>query len=46
MNREEARAAFPVLERIAFLNAGSFGPLARTTVGAMQERLQLSLIHI
>ena len=23
-------------ERVAFLNAGSFGPLARTTVGAMQ----------
>ena len=43
MNREEARAAFPVLERVAFLNAGSFGPLARTTVGAMQERLQRDL---
>ena len=43
MNREEARAAFPVLERAAYLNAGSFGPLARTTVAAMQERLQRDL---
>jgi len=43
VNREEARAAFPVLERAAYLNAGSFGPLARTTVAAMQERLQRDL---
>jgi L-cysteine/cystine lyase len=32
---EEARAAFPVLERVAYLNAGTNGPLARTTVEAM-----------
>jgi L-cysteine/cystine lyase len=32
---EEARAAFPVLERIAYLNAGTNGPLARPTVEAM-----------
>jgi L-cysteine/cystine lyase len=43
VNREEARAAFPVLERVAYLNAGSFGPLARGTVDAMQERLRLDL---
>ena len=28
MTFEEARAQFPVLERIAYLNAGTFGPLA------------------
>src|SRR5438270_6587570 len=32
---EEARAAFPVLERYAYLNAGTNGPLARATVEAM-----------
>jgi len=32
---EEARAQFPVLERFAYLQAGSVGPLARATVGAM-----------
>jgi L-cysteine/cystine lyase len=34
---EEARAAFPVLERYAYLNAGSAGPLARRTYDAMVE---------
>jgi L-cysteine/cystine lyase len=32
---EEARAQFPVLERIVYLQAGSAGPLARVTVEAM-----------
>lgn len=31
------RAGLPVLERIAYLNAGTFGPLPRTTVEAMEE---------
>jgi len=31
----EARARFPVLERIAYLNAGTFGPLSRSTVDAL-----------
>jgi L-cysteine/cystine lyase len=31
------RARFPVLERFAYLNAGTFGPLARTTLDAMAE---------
>jgi L-cysteine/cystine lyase len=31
----EERVRFPVLERFAYLNAGSFGPLARTTLAAM-----------
>jgi L-cysteine/cystine lyase len=34
---EEARAAFPVLERYAYLNAGSVGPMARATYDAMVE---------
>jgi selenocysteine lyase/cysteine desulfurase len=34
---EEARAAFPVLERWAYLNAGSVGPLARRTYDAIVE---------
>jgi L-cysteine/cystine lyase len=34
---EEARAQFPVLERYAYLNAGTNGPLTRATVGAIGE---------
>jgi L-cysteine/cystine lyase len=34
---EEARDAFPVLERHAYLNAGSVGPMARSTYEAMVE---------
>ena len=34
MTFEEARALFPVLRRAAYLNAGSFGQLARWTVEA------------
>jgi len=34
---EEARAAFPVLERYAYLNAGSVGPLAQRTYDAIVE---------
>ena len=35
MTFEQARAAFPVLERYAYLNAGSAGPLAQATYEAM-----------
>ena len=35
MTFDEARAQFPVLDRIAYLNAGSMGPLARATVEAI-----------
>jgi selenocysteine lyase/cysteine desulfurase len=35
MNFAEARARFPLLERIAYLNAGTSGPLAVATVEAM-----------
>ncbi len=34
---EEARAQFPVLERYAYLQAGSVGPLAHGTLAAMRE---------
>ncbi|HXV03892.1 MAG TPA: aminotransferase class V-fold PLP-dependent enzyme [Gaiellaceae bacterium] len=37
MTFEEARAAFPVLERYAYLNAGSVGPMARRTYEAVVE---------
>lgn len=38
MNYDEARRQFPVLERLAYLNAGTNGPLARATVAAMNEQ--------
>ncbi|HEX4324077.1 MAG TPA: aminotransferase class V-fold PLP-dependent enzyme [Gaiellaceae bacterium] len=45
MTFEEARAQFPVLERVAYLNAGSIGPLPRAVVGAMQARLERDLVE-
>jgi L-cysteine/cystine lyase len=35
---EEARDLFPVLERFAYLNAGSLGPLSRATLEAVEAR--------
>ncbi len=43
MTFEEARAQFPVLERLAYLNAGTNGPLARPTVDAMAAQEQADL---
>ena len=43
MTIEEARGLFPVLERVAYLNAGTFGPLARPTVDAMRTELDRDL---
>jgi L-cysteine/cystine lyase len=40
---DEARAEFPVLERLAYLNAGSIGPLAKRTAAAMAARLAVEL---
>jgi L-cysteine/cystine lyase len=40
---EEARAQFPVLERVAYLQAGSAGPLARATVEAMRAEEERNL---
>ncbi len=38
MTYDEARSLFPVLERFAYLNAGSLGPLTRSTLDAMEAR--------
>jgi len=38
MTFDEARALFPVLERYAYLNAGTLGPLAQPTLDAMAAR--------
>ena len=45
MTYAEARAEFPVLERFAYLNAGTLGPLARSTLAAMDARLRLDQEH-
>jgi L-cysteine/cystine lyase len=43
VNFDEARAQFPVLDRLTFLNAGSMGPLATATVDAMVARQRTDL---
>ena len=40
MTSAEARALFPVLDRIVYLNAGTFGPLARATADVMAEQVR------
>ena len=45
MTYEEARAQFPVLEQFAYLQAGSVGPLGRSTIEAMRESEELGLRH-
>lgn len=40
MSWPEERARFPVLAKHAYLNAGTFGPLARATLDAMAELRQ------
>jgi L-cysteine/cystine lyase len=40
---EEARAQFPVLERFAYLNTGSAGPLPRAAVEAARATLERNL---
>ena len=45
MTFDEARALFPVLERKAYLNAGTFGPLARPTLDAMESEQRSELEH-
>ena len=42
---EDVRAAFPVLEHVAYLNAGTNGPLARATVEAMLAEQLLDLVE-
>ena len=43
MSWAEARAAYPLLERVAYLNAGTFGPLARATAEAVAAKRVLDL---
>ena len=45
MTFEEARARFPVLERIAYLNAGTFGPIARETMEAVRAELERDFVE-
>jgi L-cysteine/cystine lyase len=45
MTYEEARTAFPVLERFAYLNAGTLGPLSRATIDAMEARNRFDHEH-
>ena len=45
MTFEEAHGLFPVLEQKAYLNAGTFGPLARPTIDAMQAELGADAEH-
>jgi L-cysteine/cystine lyase len=42
---EEARAQFPVLERLAYLQAGSCGPLPRTASDAMRTEVERNLLE-
>lgn len=37
---DEARAQFPVLGKIAYLNAGTFGPVSRPTVDAVRGEIE------
>ena len=43
MTYEEARAQLPVLEHLAYLNAGTNGPLARATIDAFVAQAQRDL---
>jgi L-cysteine/cystine lyase len=43
VNFDHARGQFPVLRELAYLNAGSMGPLARATVEAMAARERADL---
>jgi L-cysteine/cystine lyase len=45
MTFDEARSAFPVLGRVAYLNAGTFGPLARPVVDAVEREVRRDLEH-
>ena len=45
MTHAEARALFPVLQRFAYLNAGTLGPLAQPTLDAMRDRAEFDQEH-
>jgi L-cysteine/cystine lyase len=40
---DEARALFPALEHVAYLNAGTFGPVAKPTADMMIEQTRLDV---
>jgi len=44
VNPEEARTRFPVLDRLAYLNAGTTGPLSRATHAAMADWQERALV--
>jgi L-cysteine/cystine lyase len=43
MRFEEIRSQFPVLKRLAYLNAGTFGPVPSAVADAVAERRELDL---
>jgi L-cysteine/cystine lyase len=45
MTFDEARTQFPVLERYAYLNAGTSGPLARATTAAVVAQAEHDLVE-
>jgi len=45
MSVDEARAQFPVLERYAYLNAGTNGPLPRSAVEALVAQAERDLVE-
>ena len=45
MTFEDVRSQFPVLERFAYLQAGTTGPLARATVEAMRKQVERDLVE-
>jgi L-cysteine/cystine lyase len=45
MTFEDARSLFPVLDTVAYLNAGTFGPLADPVARAQRESLERDLAH-
>jgi L-cysteine/cystine lyase len=40
---DEARARFPILQRVAYLNAGTFGPLAQATIDAVERQQRVEI---
>jgi L-cysteine/cystine lyase len=45
MTFDEIRAQIPVLDRLAYLNAGTFGPLSRATMEAVEREQRRDLLE-
>ena len=45
MTFDDVRGGFPVLERFAYLNAGTLGPMSRLTIDAMEARNRFDHEH-